>query len=60
MESVYGWEAYDRLIAEASTCLAGLRGEVFADEGILAVAGVHADAFLLFTPAFQDAAELAP
>ncbi|MDQ7006152.1 MAG: EAL domain-containing protein [Acidobacteriota bacterium] len=60
VESVYGWEAYDRLIAEASTCLAGLRGEVFADEGILAVAGVHADAFLLFTPAFQDAAELAP
>ncbi|HHN75244.1 MAG TPA: EAL domain-containing protein [Acidobacteria bacterium] len=60
VESVYGWEAYDRLIAEASASLSGLRGEIFADEGILTVTGVHADAFVLFTPSAEGDAELVP
>lgn len=51
VESVYGWEAYDRVLAAAATFLRSRVGRELPPETLLATAGVHADAFAAFVPA---------
>lgn len=46
LEAVYGWEAYDRLLATAAEALLDLRGGLGAS--VLAQPAVHDDGFALF------------
>lgn len=51
IESVYGWETYDAVLAEVARGLTSAVGELIPEESVVAMAGVHADAFVLFVPA---------
>jgi EAL domain-containing protein (putative c-di-GMP-specific phosphodiesterase class I) len=51
MESFYGWEAYDRVLAAGAGALTAELGSVLPERTVLATAGVHADVFTLFVPA---------
>ncbi len=44
VETVYGWETYDRLIARVADALVEGAGGLLSEETIIAAAGVHADA----------------
>lgn len=50
VETVYGWETYDRILASAAEALQASIGEILHPRSILAMARVHADAFAIFTP----------
>lgn len=58
LEAVYGWQAYDRLLSRAADLLEEIRSALLGDEAVLAIQGVHSDAFLLFTPGTVDGLEL--
>lgn len=58
VEAIYGWEAYDQLVAAAARFLEGLRGTLLPESTILAIHGVHSDAFTLFVPADASGCEL--
>ncbi len=57
VETVYGWEAYDRLLAHAAAFLAGSRTKELPVGTIVATAGVHADTFTLFVPTDHEGRE---
>lgn len=48
LESVYGWEAYERLIRDAALALGDLRGGLLGFEDAIAMLGVRNDEFVLF------------
>jgi EAL domain-containing protein (putative c-di-GMP-specific phosphodiesterase class I)/GGDEF domain-containing protein len=50
IEAVYGWQAYDQLLARAAELLEELRAERLGDAAVLSILGVRADAFVLFVP----------
>ncbi len=50
IESVYGWESYDRLVRDAAEHLRGQIGSSLPERSILAISGVRADSFALFVP----------
>ncbi|MDH3283700.1 MAG: EAL domain-containing protein [Acidobacteriota bacterium] len=58
VEAVYGWQAYDDLVAEAAAALEGSVGETLPDGCLVATSGVHADAFTVFVPADPEGREL--
>lgn len=58
MESVYGWEAYDALIARAAQALERALGDVLPDSSVLAVHAVYSDALLVFCPCAPDGRDL--
>lgn len=58
VETVYGWESYDRLIQSAAELLREMRGRIVPAESILASAGIHADGFVLFVPFDLNRGEL--
>lgn len=57
VEAVYGWEAYDRILAAAAEFLRGRMGVELPEGTILASAGVHSDAFTAFIPPGPGAAD---
>jgi EAL domain-containing protein (putative c-di-GMP-specific phosphodiesterase class I) len=58
VETVYGWEAYDHLLSEAAQFLEGAKGVHLPPGTIVAIAGVHADAFTIFVPSDHAGREL--
>jgi EAL domain-containing protein (putative c-di-GMP-specific phosphodiesterase class I)/GGDEF domain-containing protein len=58
IETVYGWEAYDQLLARAAELLEQIRTSMLGDDAVLSIVDVHADAFLLFVPAREDRPDL--
>ena len=58
VETVYGWEAYDQLVASSAAFLSTLPGELLHAQSIVATSGVHADTFVLFVPAEHGGREL--
>ena len=60
IETVYGWEAYDRVLMHVSRVLADAKTCELPATTIIANAGIHADAFCLFINADLDGADLSP
>ncbi len=58
IETVYGWEAYDRMVTGAARFLALSKGSLFPERTVVATAGVHADCFAVFFPIEPGEAEL--
>jgi EAL domain-containing protein (putative c-di-GMP-specific phosphodiesterase class I) len=58
VESIYGWQAYDELVAKAARAVAAATDELVGGEAVVAVAGVHADAFTVFVPFGSGGREL--
>ncbi len=58
IESVYGWEAFDKLVLSAASFLRETIGPRLDKESLLCTAGVHADAFVLFVPCDRAGREL--
>ncbi|GAB4225398.1 MAG: hypothetical protein Kow0062_27740 [Acidobacteriota bacterium] len=58
VETVYGWETYDRLIARVAEALVDGAGGTLPDGAIVTVAGVHADALGVFVGGTADGGEI--
>ncbi len=58
IESVYGWEVYDGLLAAAGKYFESSLDFLLPQGSILAVAGVHSDAFTLFVPSGTGGREI--
>ncbi|MBI3450958.1 MAG: GGDEF domain-containing protein [Acidobacteria bacterium] len=51
VESIYGWQVYDRLLRAVSAVLHESRGEIFPRESVLAQNGIYGGQFVVFAPA---------
>lgn len=58
VETVYGWETYDRLLAAAADALQDAAGSVLDERSVVTMARVHADAFAVFTPGAPGATSI--
>ncbi len=58
IETVYGWEAYDRVLRHVSESLSEAKGNAIPATSLIATAGIHADAFCAFIDADLDGEEL--
>ena len=60
VESLYGWQIFDRVLARIAEVLRRLPGEVLPPATLLAVNGVAGDRFVLFVPETASGAEVHP
>jgi len=58
VESLYGWQAFDRTMAGLAAVVGTLRGEELPEGALVSVGSVPADRFVLFVPAGHDGEEL--
>jgi len=58
IESLYGWQAFDRAIAQLAETIRTLPGAELPASALLAVGGVPADRFVLFVPEDGDGREV--
>jgi len=58
VESLYGWQAFDRAIAQIAEAVRALSGAELPATALLAVGGVPADRFVLFLPEDERGREL--
>src|SRR5512140_617301 len=58
VESLYGWQTFDRVLAKISEVLSRLPGNVLPPSTLLAVNGVAGDRFVLFVPETSSGAEV--
>jgi len=58
IESLYGWQAFDRAIAQLAETIRALPGAELPASALLAVGGVPADRFVLFVPEDGDGREV--
>ncbi len=56
VESIYGWQVLDRVLARAAALLQDLRGSVLSGSAILAQNGVASEELLVFEPVASGAA----
>lgn len=54
IEAIYGWEAYDRVLAIVAKTLDEAREDLIAPDTIIGSTGIHADAFALFLRGARD------
>ena len=54
IESLYGWQAFDRAIAQVAEAIRALPGSELPRSALLSVGGVPADRFVLFVPEDAD------
>ena len=55
IESIYGWQVFDRLLRAVSAVLHEARGEILPLESVLAQSGVCAGRFVVFAPLSAEA-----
>jgi EAL domain-containing protein (putative c-di-GMP-specific phosphodiesterase class I)/GGDEF domain-containing protein len=55
VESIYGWQVYDRLLRAVSAVLHETRGDLFPRETVLAQNGIYGGRFIIFAPSPADA-----
>ena len=60
VESLYGWQVFDRVLARIAWVLRALSGDGFPAGSFLAVNGVAGDRFVVFVPETTAGAEVQP
>jgi EAL domain-containing protein (putative c-di-GMP-specific phosphodiesterase class I)/GGDEF domain-containing protein len=60
IESIYGWQVFDRLVARIAAVLSGIVGDVVPEGTLLAVNGVAGDRFVAFVPHGSRGREVEP
>ncbi len=60
VESLYGWQTFDRVLARIADVLRSLPGEILPAATSIAVNGVAGDRFVLFVPETASGAEVLP
>lgn len=60
IESLYGWQIFDRILKKVSNRLKELKGKIFSDKSILAMNGAYGDRFVLMLPETNDGQEITP
>jgi len=58
VESLYGWQVFDRILARAATSLQSTLGGELPAETLLSINAVAGDCFIAFVPAGPDGAEV--
>ena len=58
VETIYGWETYDRLIGRVADAVADGAGGLLPADSIVTIAGVHADALGVFCAHATDGGDL--
>jgi EAL domain-containing protein (putative c-di-GMP-specific phosphodiesterase class I) len=57
IETVYGWQIYDQLLGSVARWLDSEKGRLFPPSALIAHAGVHGDAFVVFVAGDRDGGE---
>ncbi len=57
VESLYGWQVFDEIVARVAATLRGALGVELPDGALLALNGIAGDRFVLFVPEQQDGSE---
>ncbi len=60
VESIYGWQVFDRIVARAAGTIRGCLGEELPPESLIAVNGVAGDSLVVFVPDGPGNVEPAP
>ncbi len=60
IESLYGWQIFERILKKVSKRLQELKGKIFSDKSIIAMNGAYGDRFVLLLPETNDGLEITP
>ncbi len=60
VESIYGWQVFDRIVARAARTIRGCLGDELPPESLIAVNGVAGDRLVVFVPEGPGAVEPTP